>query len=67
MILGDKPLISEVVLSQSATLKRLLYIDDVRYVWLRVIRAPSVESPCRVGRVFPYMVYIDLNHRDSQI
>jgi hypothetical protein len=22
---------------------------------------------CRVGRVFPYRVYIDSNHRDSQI
>jgi hypothetical protein len=25
------------------------------------------KRTCRVGRVFPYIVYIDSNHRDSQI
>jgi hypothetical protein len=39
----------------------------VRYIWSRVIRGPSVESMWRVGRVFPYKVYIDSNHCDSRI
>jgi hypothetical protein len=28
---------------------------------------PSMESVCRVGQVFPRRVYINSNHRDSQI
>jgi hypothetical protein len=49
------------------TQKRLLYADHVRYVWSKAIHGPSVESVWRVGRVFPYRVYIDSNRRDSQI
>jgi hypothetical protein len=49
------------------TRERLLYTDHVRYVWSRVIRGPSVECVWRVGRIFPYRVYIDLNRHDSQI
>jgi hypothetical protein len=38
------------------------YVDDYpRYVWSRAIRILSVESVWRVGRVFPYRVYIDSN------
>jgi hypothetical protein len=51
----------------SVTHERLLDVDHVRYIWSRVIHGPSVESVWCVGRVFPYMVYIDLNHHDSQI
>jgi hypothetical protein len=47
--------------------ERLLYVDHVRYVWSRAILRPSVESVWRVGRVFPYRVYIDSDHRDSRI
>jgi hypothetical protein len=47
--------------------KRLLYVDHVRYVWSWTICGLSVESVWRVDRVFPYRVYIDSNHRDSQI
>jgi hypothetical protein len=42
-------------------------VDYVRYVWSRVIRGPSVESMWHVGWDFPCRVYIDSNHRDSQI
>jgi hypothetical protein len=45
----------------------LLYVDHVRYVWLRAIRGPIMESMWCVGQISPYKVYIDLNHRDSQI
>jgi hypothetical protein len=47
--------------------ERLLYVDHVRYIWSRVIRGPSMESVWRVGRGFPYRVYINSNCRDSQI
>jgi hypothetical protein len=47
--------------------EKLLYTDRVRYVWSRVIRGPSVKSIWRVGWVFPCRVYIDSNHRNSQI
>jgi hypothetical protein len=33
--------------------RMLLYADYARYVWSRIIRGSSVESVCRVGRVFP--------------
>jgi hypothetical protein len=36
-------------------------------VWSGTICELSVESVWRVDRVFPYMLYIDLNHRDSRI
>jgi hypothetical protein len=36
-------------------------------VWFGTIRESSVKSVCRVDQVFSYMVYIDSNHRDSQI
>jgi hypothetical protein len=36
-------------------------------VWSGTIRESSVESMWCVDRVFPYRVYINLNHRDSQI
>jgi hypothetical protein len=42
-------------------------VDHVRYIWSRVIRGPSVESVWRVGWIFHYMVYIDLNLRDYRI
>jgi hypothetical protein len=45
----------------------MLYVDHVRYVWSWTIRGLSMGSMWRVGRVSPYMVYIDLNRRDSQI
>jgi hypothetical protein len=35
-------------------------VEHVRCVWLKVIREPSVESVWRVGRVFPYSVYIEV-------
>jgi hypothetical protein len=44
----------------------LLYADHVRYVWSWTICGLSVGSVWRVGWVFPYRVYIDLNHRDSR-
>jgi hypothetical protein len=47
--------------------ERLLYTVRVRYIWSTAIHGPSVEILWRVGRVFPYRVYIDSNHRDSQI
>jgi hypothetical protein len=47
--------------------ERLLYMDHMRYVWSRVIHGPSVKSVWLVDRVFPYGVYIDLNHCDSRI
>jgi hypothetical protein len=47
--------------------KRLLYVDHMRYVWSWTIRGLSVESVWCIGRVFPCMVYINLNRRDSQI
>jgi hypothetical protein len=47
--------------------ERLLCIDHVRYVWSMVIRGLSMRSVWRVGRVFPYRVYINSNCRDSQI
>jgi hypothetical protein len=47
--------------------ERLLYVDYMRYIWSRAIRGLSVESAWRVGQVFPYRVYIDLNHHDSRI
>jgi hypothetical protein len=49
------------------THERLLYVDHVRYIWLRVIHGLSVESVWHVGQDFPYRVYIDSNRRDSQI
>jgi hypothetical protein len=42
-------------------------MDHVRYVWSWTIRRLSVESVWCIGRVFPCRVYIDSNHRDSQI
>jgi hypothetical protein len=44
----------------------LLYADHVRYIWSWTICGLSVGSVWRVGWVFPYRVYIDLNRRDSQ-
>jgi hypothetical protein len=49
------------------TYERLLYVNHVRYVWSRVICGPSMESVCRISRVFSCMVYIALNRRDSRI
>jgi hypothetical protein len=49
------------------THERLLYVDHVRYVWLRAIRGPSVKNVWHVGWVFLYIVYIDSNRCDSQI
>jgi hypothetical protein len=48
------------------TSKRLL-TQTTRDVWSGTIRKSSVESVCRVNRVFPYSVYINSNRRDSQI
>jgi hypothetical protein len=45
----------------SVTHERLLFVDHVRYVWLRGIRGPSVESVWCVGQVFSCRVYIDSN------
>jgi hypothetical protein len=36
-------------------------------VWSGTIRESSVESVWRIDRIFPCRVYIDSNHRDSQI
>jgi hypothetical protein len=36
-------------------------------VWSGTICESSVESVWRFDQVFPCMVYIDSNHRDSQI
>jgi hypothetical protein len=36
-------------------------------VWSGTIRELSVERVWRVDQVSPYMVYIDSNHRDSEI
>jgi hypothetical protein len=36
-------------------------------VWSGTIRESRVESVCRVDRVYPCRVYIDLNRYDSQI
>jgi hypothetical protein len=47
--------------------ERLLYVNHVRYVWSWTIRGLSMESVWRVGQGFPCRVYIDSNHRDSQI
>jgi hypothetical protein len=47
--------------------ERLLCVDHVRYIWSGTIRGLGVECVWRVGRVFPYGVYIDLNRCDSQI
>jgi hypothetical protein len=47
--------------------KSLLYVDRMRYVWLRAICGQSVESVWRIGQVFPCSMYIDLNCRDSRI
>jgi hypothetical protein len=47
--------------------ERLLYVDHVRYVWSWTIHGLSVKIMWRVGRVFPCRVYINSNHRDSQI
>jgi hypothetical protein len=47
--------------------ERLLYVDHMRYIWLRATREPSMESVWHVGRAFPCRVYIDSNHRDSRI
>jgi hypothetical protein len=51
----------------SVTCERLTCIDRVRYVWAGTIRGLSVGYVWHVGRVFPYGVYIDSNHRDSRI
>jgi hypothetical protein len=48
------------------TSKRLL-TQTTRDVWSGTIHKSSVESVCRVDRVFPYRVYINSNRRDSQI
>jgi hypothetical protein len=45
----------------------LLYVDRVRYVWSRIIHGLSVKIMWRIGRVFPCMVYIDSNRRNSRI
>jgi hypothetical protein len=58
---------SEIRPNLSASHKRLVYVDHVRYVWSWTIRGPSVERVRRVGWVFPCRVYIDSNHRGSQI
>jgi hypothetical protein len=36
-------------------------------VWSGTLRESSMESVWHVDRVFPCMVYIDSNHRDSRI
>jgi hypothetical protein len=51
----------------SASHKRLLYVDHVRYVWSWTILGLSTESMWHVGQVFPCRVYIDSNRRDSRI
>jgi hypothetical protein len=42
-------------------------VDHMRYVWSSTIRRLSMEGVWHVGRVFPYRVYVDSNHRDSWI
>jgi hypothetical protein len=51
----------------SATRERLPCVDHMRYVWSGTIHGLSVGCMWRVGRVFSYRVYIDLNNRDFQI
>jgi hypothetical protein len=51
----------------SVTHERLLCVDHMRYVWSGTIHGLSVGCVWRVGWVFPCMMYIDSNHRDSQI
>jgi hypothetical protein len=48
------------------TSERLSYMDDVSSM-VRTIRKSSMEGVWRVVRVCPCRVYIDSNHRDSQI
>jgi hypothetical protein len=47
--------------------ERLPWDDRVRYVWSMAIRWPSMGGVCHVDQVFPCRVYINSNHRDSQI
>jgi hypothetical protein len=47
--------------------ERLPYVDHMRYIWSWTIRGLIMKSVWRVGWVFPYRVYIDLNRRDSRI
>jgi hypothetical protein len=47
--------------------ERLLCVDHMRCVWFRTILGLSMGCVWRVGRIFPCMVYIDLNRRDSWI
>jgi hypothetical protein len=58
---------SEIRPNRSVTLERLLYMNYMRYIWSEVICGLSVESVCRVGRVFPCRVYIHSSHYDSRI
>jgi hypothetical protein len=51
----------------SASYKKLICVDHMRYIWSRVIHGPSVESVWRVDQVFSCKIYIDLNRHDSQI
>jgi hypothetical protein len=51
----------------SATRKRLLCIDHVRYVWSGTIHGLSVGCLWCVGLDFPCNVYIDSNRHDSWI
>jgi hypothetical protein len=51
----------------SMTRERLLCVDHVRYVWSETIRRLSMGCVWCVGRIFPYRVYIDLNHYNSRI
>jgi hypothetical protein len=53
--------------NMSASRQRLLYVDQMRYVWSWTIHGLSMGSMWRVGQVFSSRVYIDLNHRDSRI
>jgi hypothetical protein len=39
----------------------------MRDVWFGTIRKSSVESMCHIDQVFPCMVYINSNRRDSWI
>jgi hypothetical protein len=45
----------------------LLYVNHIKYVWSWTIRRLSVESVWHIGQVFPCMMHIDLNRRDSRI
>jgi hypothetical protein len=36
-------------------------------VWSETLRESSLESVWHVDQIFPCMVYIDSNHRDSRI